>query len=253
MTKTGTSPSFAAAIDVGGTKIASALFTREGEISAREKAAIDKAGGDAAAAQVAGRIGPLAAAAAIGRRTAGRRRDLASPASPIPASGKVWAPNIPGWDQYPLLDKIRGLCIRASVSPSFSKATGAPMSPASPGAGPRPGPRTSSSWPSGRASAPASSPAAGSSTATRTSPAPSAGSRLDPAFKPEYAAMGCFEAEASGEFGRPQGPARGSRRAGRPVHARPRRRDASRPSRPRSSPPPPGPRIPWPWRSSPRP
>ena len=24
------------------------------------------------------------------------------------ASGKVWAPNIPGWDQYPLLDKIRG-------------------------------------------------------------------------------------------------------------------------------------------------
>ena len=51
------------AIDVGGTKIASALFTRAGEISAKEKTPIDKSGGDAAAVQVRDKIGALEGAA----------------------------------------------------------------------------------------------------------------------------------------------------------------------------------------------
>src|SRR5512136_779170 len=99
-------PIFCGGIDVGGTKIASALFDEGGEISARDKIAIDREGGEAAAAQVAGRIETLAAAA---RRAGG---DLAAVGISVPGiaysgSGKVWAPNIPGWDQYPLLDKIR--------------------------------------------------------------------------------------------------------------------------------------------------
>jgi glucokinase len=96
---------FCGGVDVGGTKITSALFTLEGEISAKKKVPIDRAGGDAAAAQVAGRIEALAAAA----REAGGR--LAAVAICVPGiayakSGQVWAPNIPGWDQYPLMDKI---------------------------------------------------------------------------------------------------------------------------------------------------
>ncbi|MCK7483593.1 MAG: ROK family protein [Candidatus Moduliflexus flocculans] len=169
-------------IDVGGTKIASALFSREGEISAREKVPIDKAGGDAAAAQVAGRIQALAAAAAeSGGRLAAV--GICVPGIAYSASGKVWAPNIPGWDQYPLLEKV-GAEYRRRIFPSSSNPTGALTSPARPGAAPRPGPPTPSSWPSGRASGPASSPAAASSTATRTSPARSAGSASIPTSKP---------------------------------------------------------------------
>jgi glucokinase len=90
------------------------LFTREGEISAGRKTTIDKAGGDAAATQVGGEIVALAEAA----RTAGGR--LAAVGICIPgivysSSGKVWAPNIPGWDQYPLLEKIRGLSPQGTV------------------------------------------------------------------------------------------------------------------------------------------
>ncbi|MGZ5440159.1 MAG: ROK family protein, partial [Candidatus Aminicenantales bacterium] len=99
---------FCGAVDVGGTKIASALFTREGEISAGKKVAIDNAGGDAAASQVRDEIAALAEAA---RRAGGRLAavGVCVPGIVYSASGKVWAPNIPGWDQYPLLKRIGGL------------------------------------------------------------------------------------------------------------------------------------------------
>lgn len=105
---------FCGGVDVGGTKISSALFTREGEISAKDKIAIDKSGGDAAAAQVRDGIEALEGAA----RAAGGR--LAAVGISVPGiayseSGKVWAPNIPGWDQYPLLDKIKEMQERGHV------------------------------------------------------------------------------------------------------------------------------------------
>lgn len=122
-------PIFCGAVDIGGTKIASALFTREGEISAVSKIAIDKAGGDAAAAQVAAVIGGLAEAA----RSAGGRLlavGLCVPGIAYGGSGKVWAPNIPGWDQYPLRDKIRSDLISHDI-PLFGLAQGiASSSPA---------------------------------------------------------------------------------------------------------------------------
>ena len=97
---------FCGAIDVGGTKISSALFTRAGEISARKKIAIDKSGGDAVAGQVRDGIEALeeAARAAGGRLAA---VGISVPGIAYSGSGKVWAPNIPGWDQYPLLRKIK--------------------------------------------------------------------------------------------------------------------------------------------------
>jgi glucokinase len=98
-------PPMSGAVDVGGTKIAAALFTREGEISAVTKTAIDPSGGDAAASQVAAAIDDLAAAASSTGRSL-RAVGLCVPGIAYGASGKVWAPNIPGWDQYPLLEKI---------------------------------------------------------------------------------------------------------------------------------------------------
>ena len=178
-------------IDVGGTKIASALFTREGEISAREKVPIDKAGGDAAAAQVAGRIRALAAAAAeSGGRLAAV--GICVPGIAYSASGKVWAPNIPGWDQYPLLEKIRGHVPLVLESDRSAYVAG-------------------EAW---RGAAAGAADAVFLAVGTGIGAGIISGGRilhghediagavgwfgLDPDFKAEYAAMGCFEAEASG-------------------------------------------------------
>ena len=95
------------AVDLGGTKVASALVSESGEILAREHAALGgRAGGDVAAL-LAGQCDALAARA--------RDRGIDAPAAVgvvVPgiyraARGTVWAPNIPGWDDYPLRDELQ--------------------------------------------------------------------------------------------------------------------------------------------------
>ena len=95
------------AVDLGGTKVASALVAESGEILAREHAALGgRAGGDVASL-LAGQCDALAARA--------RGRGIDPPAAVgvvVPgiyraARGTVWAPNIPGWDDYPLRDELQ--------------------------------------------------------------------------------------------------------------------------------------------------
>ncbi len=187
---------FCGGIDVGGTKIASALFTREGEMSAGTKIAIDKAGGDAAAAQVGSAILALGEAA----RTSGGRLvavGICVPGIAYSASGKVWAPNIPGWDQYPLLDKIRGHVPKGHVPVVLESDRSAYVA--------------GEAW---RGAAAGARDAVFLAVGTGIGAGIISGGRilhghediagavgwfgLDPDFKPEYAAMGSFEAEASG-------------------------------------------------------
>jgi glucokinase len=212
---------FCGGVDVGGTKIASALFTRAGEISAKDKIAIDKSGGDAAAGQVGDKIEALAKAA----RAAGGR--LAAVGISVPgivysASGKVWAPNIPGWDQYPLLEKI-GLFVRAtSIAASRRTSLVLGEEPKISGHVPqvnvplvlesdRSAYVAGESW---RGAAAGARDAVFLAVGTGIGAGIISGGRvlhghediagavgwfgLNPAFKPEYASMGCFEAEASG-------------------------------------------------------
>ena len=179
------------AVDIGGTKIASALFTEGGEISAMAKVPIDKDGGDAAAAQVKAAVAALDDAA----RLAGGRLGavgLCVPGIAYAASGRVWAPNIPGWDQYPLLEKIAaGLPLLLESDRSAYVAGEA--------------------W---KGAAAGARDAVFLAVGTGIGAGIIAGGRiihghediagavgwfgLDPEFKPEYAAMGSFEAEASG-------------------------------------------------------
>jgi glucokinase len=92
---------FCGGVDIGGTKIASALFSAAGDMTAKVKVPIEKSGGDRAAAQVATTVRDLVAAAA---EAGGRLRavGICVPGIVYSASGRVWAPNIPGWDRYPL-------------------------------------------------------------------------------------------------------------------------------------------------------
>ncbi len=98
-------------IDVGGTKIAAALFRPDGQILARKRADILRRGG----AEVGALIVDLASRlldSAEARAAPPRALGAIVPGiywSEGRARGHVWAPNIPGWDDYPLLDELRAL------------------------------------------------------------------------------------------------------------------------------------------------
>ncbi|MEN6560261.1 MAG: ROK family protein [Acidobacteriota bacterium] len=206
---------FCGGIDVGGTKIASALFTRDGEMLSREKVPIDKAGGDAAAGQVRGRIEALAGAA----RAAGGRLLAAGvcvPGIAYSASGRVWAPNIPGWDQYPLLDKITRPEGRlpAVTFPLVLESDRSAYVAGEAWRGAAAGARDAVFLAVGSGIG-AGIVSGGRIVHGHEDIAGAVGwFGLDPRFKPEYEAMGSFEAEASGNsVGRK---ARAALRAGRP-------------------------------------
>ncbi len=91
------------AMDLGGTKLATALFDDGGECLRRESVPL------------AGRRGDDVAALVVERLTAMRARaegggpcvvGVTVPGIYRAARGTVWAPNIPGWDDYPLRDAL---------------------------------------------------------------------------------------------------------------------------------------------------
>jgi glucokinase len=204
------SKDFCAGIDVGGTKISSALFTKTGGILGKSKVPISKAGGEPAADQVGEAVSNLSKTAA---RVGGRLLavGISIPGIVYSATGKVWAPNIPGWDHFPLqawLEKrgLEGEHDRGLERGHESKA-GVPIILESD----RSAYVTGEAWQGAAAGArDAVFLAVGSGIGAGIL----AGGRvihghediagavgwfgLNPEFKTIYAEMGCFEAEASG-------------------------------------------------------
>lgn len=90
-------------LDLGGTKLAAAVFADDGELLHREATPLaGRTGGDVGAL-IAQRTEELA------RRFSCRATGVCIPGLYRAARGTVWAPNIPGWDDYPLLDELRAL------------------------------------------------------------------------------------------------------------------------------------------------
>lgn len=92
-------------IDLGGTKVAGALFDGEGNILYREQCYLEGKGGEA--------VGRLTVQ--VIRRIMEKARDQEWPVAAVGAgvpgiyygdSGTVWAPNIPGWEAYPLREEL---------------------------------------------------------------------------------------------------------------------------------------------------
>lgn len=93
-------------IDVGGTKIAAALFRESGEILAREAAPLAGRGGAAVGALIRD-VGTRLLHSPVARPDPPRAIGAIVPGIYWSERGRVWAPNIRGWDDYPLLDELR--------------------------------------------------------------------------------------------------------------------------------------------------
>ena len=90
-----------AAIDLGGTKLAVAAFSGDGELLHRESIPLGSREGRAVGTLIAQQLRSLVDD--YGCEAAG----VCIPGLYRAARGTVWAPNIPGWDDYPLLDELR--------------------------------------------------------------------------------------------------------------------------------------------------
>ena len=90
--------------DLGGTKLAVAAFTSQGELVARDVTSLGNRRGAAVGKLVAERVQKFLGehqSEAVGVCVPGIYRADA---------GTVWAPNIEGWDDYPLLEEMRNAC-----------------------------------------------------------------------------------------------------------------------------------------------
>lgn len=97
---------FCVAIDVGGTKISSALFTPKAQRLYKEKTLIDKSKPEKSVLQIIEIIKKLDSCA---QKEEGKISavGISIPGVVFQKKGEVWAPNIPGWDHFPLKEKIQ--------------------------------------------------------------------------------------------------------------------------------------------------
>lgn len=89
-------------LDLGGTKLAGALFSPDGDILHRSSTPLEGRSGAAVGALIAGEARALAARSTAGVSGVG----VCIPGIYRAASGTVWAPNIAGWDDYPLVAEL---------------------------------------------------------------------------------------------------------------------------------------------------
>ncbi len=98
--------------DLGGTKLAVAAFTSEGEVISREVTPLDGRRGVAVGSLIAERLQELIA------EHKSEAAGVCVPGLYRADRGTVWAPNISGWDDYPLLQELRaslGPAVRVTI------------------------------------------------------------------------------------------------------------------------------------------
>ena len=87
-------------IDLGATKISAAVFSDDGEIVERRYALLEGRSGDDAGELVCDTIKSLCADYQIDGA------GICVPGIVYSKKGTVWCPNIPGWDEYPLRNRL---------------------------------------------------------------------------------------------------------------------------------------------------
>jgi glucokinase len=93
-------------LDLGGTKLSGAVFDDKGEIIMKELWPLEKRGGDDAGNFIAEKVELLIQSASdLGLKASAV--GCCVPGIAYSGTGRVWAPNIAGWEDYPLLDKVK--------------------------------------------------------------------------------------------------------------------------------------------------
>jgi glucokinase len=93
-------------IDLGGTKLALALFDGEGNILKKESVALEGRSGAEVGKLITEQVSRFNNYVSLKRDKIGAT-GISVPGIFHTGSGKVWAPNIPGWEDYPLMDEMK--------------------------------------------------------------------------------------------------------------------------------------------------
>ncbi|CAL1517198.1 ROK family protein [Chitinophaga sp. MM2321] len=94
------------AMDLGGTKLAVAVFSPTGILLSNEVVELDNRQGNAVGALITG-MAQQAIAAQQATDMPVQAIGISVPGINHQKEGTVWAPNIPGWDAYPLLKEVK--------------------------------------------------------------------------------------------------------------------------------------------------
>jgi len=94
------------ALDLGGTKLAAALLSDNGAILTRETTHLKKLEGPGVGTLILQQAHSILQSAKEKKITV-NALGICVPGIVHPKTGTVWAPNIPGWDDYPLLEELK--------------------------------------------------------------------------------------------------------------------------------------------------
>ncbi len=90
-------------IDLGGTKLAVALFSESGELLSKQTAPLGQRKGSDVGELIQEEVKKCVASTFV------ESIGISVPGISRQRSGTVWAPNISGWEDYPLLEEIKGV------------------------------------------------------------------------------------------------------------------------------------------------
>ena len=93
------------ALDLGGTKLSAALFNSKGEFIFKTNSSLDKREG-AAVSELISRQAKELLSKGVEINEIVSAIGICVPGIAHAKTGTVWAPNIPGWDDYPLLEEL---------------------------------------------------------------------------------------------------------------------------------------------------
>ncbi|HVE61178.1 MAG TPA: ROK family protein [Chitinophagaceae bacterium] len=103
-------------IDLGGTKLAAGVFNESGKILSKEIVPLEGRKGKDVGELITEAITKHLKASSI------ESIGVCVPGISRIKSGTVWAPNIPGWDDYPLMDEIKQATANVSVTIDSDRA-----------------------------------------------------------------------------------------------------------------------------------
>jgi glucokinase len=108
-------------VDLGGTKLALAIFSIEGKMLSRRVSTIGKRKGREVGMLVADNVADMIRE---GELTGNKINSvgISVPGISHVSTGTVWAPNIEGWGDYPLLSEIQSICGKIPVTIDSDRA-----------------------------------------------------------------------------------------------------------------------------------